>query len=192
MRGTGRRTRLEVAPHSIDKLYGGHHSGYRFNCFAALDQHASRNALNSKSFRNPWLVVDVDLRNANLTGQLSGRLRKNRLHHSAGTAPWRPEIDEDRRWIVDYFGSERVGRQVEDSCLRGLLHIYLGAKYREKDSSGPILNLNLLILAGELLRHDDVQRAWHHGHFDLSGWQQFAVDQERNFGIAFHFQFSKC
>src|SRR5678816_2379797 len=43
------------------------------------------------------LLVDIDLHEARLAGELGGRLREHRRHRPAGTAPGRPEIDDHRQ-----------------------------------------------------------------------------------------------
>src|SRR5262249_34838654 len=76
-----------------------------------LEQEERRDALDPVTPGDPALVIDVDLPQAQLSVEVVGQPVQNRGHHPAGSAPLRPEIDQDRRSRLLHFRFKVVLRQ---------------------------------------------------------------------------------
>ncbi len=80
----------------FDQDFLGRRAHNRLLDRAALEEQKRRDVINAEFLGELLLVVDVDLHDLDLVGQLAGNLVEQRRDHFAGTAPFGPEIDDDQ------------------------------------------------------------------------------------------------
>ncbi len=112
-RGARRRGRRELGDELLHLAFGN-------GALESVDRPAvaegidRRNRLDAHLRRQLFILVDVDLDHAHGAFGLAHGLFQRRAELLAGTAPFRPEIDDDRDVMrrVDHVGHEGLGRAV--------------------------------------------------------------------------------
>src|ERR1051325_2299076 len=102
--GDGRRSRLQNAIDGAgDRAFWDLPDDF-FLRLAAGEHEDARNAVDAVLGRQILRVVDVQLADLDFADVFGGNAVDGRRQGAAGTAPWRPEIDDDRYLAVDHFG----------------------------------------------------------------------------------------
>lgn len=72
----------------------GTHNGVHF--LSAFENHQSRDAANPVLASNIWIFVSIQLENLDLALKFLRDLVNNWSNHAAWSAPWSPEVNQDR------------------------------------------------------------------------------------------------
>ena len=112
----GARRRRRRAGHELLHLAFRHRADEAVDRAAVLEGIDRGDRLDAHLLRQLLVLVDVDLDQAHRAVRVADRLLEHRPELLAGTAPRRPEIDDDRSLVrgVDDVGHEGRGRAVLD------------------------------------------------------------------------------
>jgi hypothetical protein len=78
---------------------------------AMAGEHQQGDAVRLVAAGGGRVVVDVHLDDLQMTGALAGQLLENRCHGAAGSAPWRPQVEQDRHAGLQFGVQGGVGRR---------------------------------------------------------------------------------
>src|SRR5690606_16882910 len=81
----------------VDDLFLCHRTRNAGDLAATGKKDHRRNATYAQLCGNPGLGIGIELQQAHLRFKVGCGGLKSRRHHLAGTAPWRPDIDQNRQ-----------------------------------------------------------------------------------------------
>ena len=113
-----RKGRLGQSFDALDQGVFGLHTDDAVHLFAVLEEHEHGDGAYAELSGELGAVVHVDLADFDGVALLSGELLKDGGQHAAGSAPFGPEIDDDRVGGRFDFGL-KVVRCEGDECVAG-------------------------------------------------------------------------
>lgn len=116
-----RRPAIACSTH-VRRTCAGAAAGLPRDRLALVQDEQGRHRLHLEPPTEPWVLVDVDLDELDLSGEVPGDLFESWADHAAGAAPGGPEVDYDgHRGVVSDLGEVAVARV--DDPGQGLLAV---------------------------------------------------------------------
>jgi hypothetical protein len=108
-----------------EQIFFARHAGDLIAQLAVFEEKQGRDGANVVLKRKALIFVHVYLRDLDCAGFFAGNLVQERGNHFAGTAPFRPKIDNDRLVALGHF-AVKIGFVEFDSC--GVVHHFRKGK----------------------------------------------------------------